>query len=255
MTGLVVASAALTRSGCCLANCSPSAASFFTSSKMPTRSSSTIVLLDAPLKREHPRLGDCSRPLTRAAASGQVRAGREACRIGAAAAKRDESDLPGMRVPPAGSPLNSAAMKQLMKDFKGFALSGNVLDLAIGVILGVAFNDVVQKFAQEVLLQLIGAIFGAPNFDNLSQLVNGAQIHYGRFITALVNFLLIAFSLLMIVKLLMRVGLNFRAQGNRECDFCKSFIPVDASRCMYCTSELTPSCPTDAARSPPSHPR
>ena len=100
-----------------------------------------------------------------------------------------------------------------------------------------------QKFAQEVLLQLIGAIFGNPNFDNLSQLVNGAQIHYGRFFTSLVNFLLIAFSLLMIVKLLMRVGLNFRAQGNRECDFCKSFVPVDATRCMYCTSELTPVVP------------
>jgi len=130
-----------------------------------------------------------------------------------------------------------------MKDFKGFALSGNVLDLAIGVILGVAFNNVVEKFAQDVLLQLIGAIFKIPKFDNVSQAVNGTQIYYGTLITALVNFLLIAFTLLMMVKLLMRFGLNFKAQGNRECDFCKSFVPVDATRCMYCTSEITPVVP------------
>jgi len=130
-----------------------------------------------------------------------------------------------------------------MKDFKGFALSGNVLDLAICVILGVAFNNVVEKFAQDVLLQLIGAIFKIPKFDNVSQAVNGTQIYYGTLITALVNFLLIAFTLLMMVKLLMRFGLNFKAQGNRECDFCKSFVPVDATRCMYCTSEITPVVP------------
>jgi large conductance mechanosensitive channel len=134
-------------------------------------------------------------------------------------------------------------MKQLMKDFKGFALSGNVLDLAIGVVLGVAFNTVVEKFAQDVLLQLVAAIFGNPSFDNLSQSVNGTQIHYGTFVTALVNFAIIAFTLLIIVKVLMRVGLNFRAQGNRECDYCKNFVPVDASRCMYCTGELTPVVP------------
>jgi len=134
-------------------------------------------------------------------------------------------------------------VNQLLKDFKGFALSGNVLDLAIGVILGVAFNNVVEKFAQDVLLQLIGAIFKIPKFDNVSQAVNGTQIYYGTLITALVNFLLIAFTLLMMVKLLMRFGLNFKAQGNRECDFCKSFVPVDATRCMYCTSEITPVVP------------
>ena len=57
------------------------------------------------------------------------------------------------------------------------------------------------------------------------------------------NFLLIASVLLLMVKLLMRVGMNFRAQGNRECDFCKSFVPVDATRCMFCTSEIEPVMP------------
>jgi large conductance mechanosensitive channel len=134
-------------------------------------------------------------------------------------------------------------MKQLIRDFKGFALSGNVLDLAIGVIIGAAFGGVVQSFAKDILLQLIAALGGNPSFDNLSVAVNGTEIGYGKFLTTLINFLIVAFTLLLMVKGLMRVGLNFRAQGNRECDRCKSFVPVDANRCMFCTSDLEPVVP------------
>ena len=134
-------------------------------------------------------------------------------------------------------------MKQLISDFKGFALSGNVLDLAIGVIIGTAFGGVVQSFADDVLMQLIAAIGGAPDFSRISQAVNGTEVYYGKFLTSFVNFLIIAATLLFLVKLLMRVGLNFRAQGNRECDYCKTFVPVDATKCMACTSELTPIIP------------
>ena len=134
-------------------------------------------------------------------------------------------------------------VKQFLKDFKGFALSGNVMDLAIGVIVGAAFGAVVDKFANNVLLQLIAAVFKVPDFTGLSQNVNGTEIQYGEFVAALVNFVLVAGSLLLVVRLLMRIGMNFRAQGNRECDFCKSFVPVDAIRCMYCTSEIEPVVP------------
>lgn len=134
-------------------------------------------------------------------------------------------------------------MKQLISDFKGFALSGNVLDLAIGVIIGAAFSGVVQSFADDVLMQLIAAIGNVPDFSRVSQGIRGTEIYYGKFITAFVNFLIIAGSLLLLVKALMRIGLNFRAQGNRECDYCKSFVPVDASRCMFCSSDLTPIIP------------
>ncbi len=127
-----------------------------------------------------------------------------------------------------------------MKDFKIFALSGNVVDLAIGVILGVAFGAVVDTFANNVLLQLVGAVVKLPDPSALSVGINGTEIEYGLFLAALINFLLIAVVLLLMVRLLIRVGMNFRAQGNRECDFCKSFIPVDATRCMYCTSEIVP---------------
>jgi large conductance mechanosensitive channel len=134
-------------------------------------------------------------------------------------------------------------MKHLISDFKGFALSGNVLDLAIGVIIGAAFGGVVQSFADDVLMQLIAAIGGAPDFSRISQAVNGTEVYYGNFLTSFVNFLIIAATLLFLVKLLMRVGLNFRAQGNRECDYCKTFVPVDATKCMACTSELEPVVP------------
>ncbi|MBK6872619.1 MAG: large conductance mechanosensitive channel protein MscL [Kineosporiaceae bacterium] len=134
-------------------------------------------------------------------------------------------------------------MGGLIKDFKGFALSGNVVDLAIGVILGVAFGAVVESFANDVLMQLVAAIFGEPDFSGISIAVGRGSIQIGKFLTALVNFLLIASVLLLMVKLLMRVGMNFRAQGNRECDFCKSFVPVDATRCMFCTSEIEPVMP------------
>lgn len=134
-------------------------------------------------------------------------------------------------------------MKQLLKDFKGFALSGNVLDLAIGVIIGTAFGLVVESFSDDILMNAIAALFGQPDFSSLTWKVGKGEIAYGAFLTVLVNFVIIAFALLMLVKALMRVGLNFRAQGNRECDYCKEFVPVDATRCKYCTSELVPEVP------------
>jgi large conductance mechanosensitive channel len=132
------------------------------------------------------------------------------------------------------------AVNNFLRDFKAFALSGNVVDLAIGVILAIAFGDVVKTFADNVLMQIIAAVFKVPDFSNVSQSLNGSQIQYGMFINALINFALVAGSLLLMVKLLMRLGLNFKAQGNHECEYCKSFVPVDATKCMYCTSDLEP---------------
>jgi large conductance mechanosensitive channel len=134
-------------------------------------------------------------------------------------------------------------MKRLLQDFKGFALSGNVIDLALGVIIGAAFAKVVESFAADVLLALVGAIFGKPNFDALTFSVGKGEVSYGKFLTTVVSFLIIAFVLLMLVKGLQRVGMNFRAQGSRECDFCKEFVAVDASRCKFCTSVLEPVVP------------
>lgn len=132
-------------------------------------------------------------------------------------------------------------MNKMLREFKAFAMQGSMLDLAVGIVLGVAFKGVIDALTDNILNPLIGAIFGKPNFDSMVATLNGGKIEYGTFITALVNFMLVALSLFAVVKLLamMRVA-KIRAQGTRECPYCRSFIPVDASRCMYCTSEVTP---------------
>jgi len=132
-------------------------------------------------------------------------------------------------------------MRDLWREFKAFALQGNALDLAIGIILGIAFKAVVDSVVGDILMNFIGAIFGKPNFDSLFFHVGNGEIDYGKTITATVNFLIIAIVLLVMVKLLARLNIaKLRAQGTRECPYCKTFIPVDASRCLACTSTVEP---------------
>ena len=120
-------------------------------------------------------------------------------------------------------------------------MQGNVLDLAIGIIVGLAFKAVVDSVVNDILMNFIAAIFGKPNFDALKFSVGQGEIEFGKTITALVNFLIIAFVLLLIVKLLAFLNVaKLRAQGTRECPYCRTFVPVDASRCPACTSEITP---------------
>ena len=93
-------------------------------------------------------------------------------------------------------------MKSIVKEFREFIARGNVVDLAIAVVVGAAFTQVVNAFAKDVVLQLIAAVIGNPNFDDLSIRVNGAEIHYGAFLTALVNFLIVAVAMFMVIKAL-----------------------------------------------------
>jgi len=91
-------------------------------------------------------------------------------------------------------------MNQLLKDFRDFVMRGNVLDLAVAVIIGVAFNAVVNSLVNDVLMQIIAVIFGQPNFDKLAFTINDGVIYYGRFLTAVANFLIIAATLFVIIK-------------------------------------------------------
>jgi large conductance mechanosensitive channel len=90
--------------------------------------------------------------------------------------------------------------KNLFKEFQAFVMRGNVLDLAVAVILGAAFGVVVNSLVQNILLRLIGAIAGKPNFSDLYFTINKSQIAYGQFITDLLNFLIIAASVFLIIK-------------------------------------------------------
>ena len=91
-------------------------------------------------------------------------------------------------------------MKGLVSDFRTFIMRGNVLDLAVAVIIGIAFNAVVNSLVNDVIMQIIAAIFGKPNFDNLTFNLGDGIIYYGKFLTALINFLIIAATIFVIVR-------------------------------------------------------
>ncbi len=132
-------------------------------------------------------------------------------------------------------------MKKMWTEFKAFAMGGNMFDLALGFIVGTAFAGLVESLAKNVLMQLVAAIFGQPDFSTLGVTVNNSRILYGAFLTDLVNFLLLALVMFGIVKLLKKAGLgNFRAQGQRECPYCKEFVAIDALKCKWCTADVEP---------------
>lgn len=132
-------------------------------------------------------------------------------------------------------------MRNAWNEFKAFALGGNMLDLALGFILGAAFAAVVESLANNILMQLAAALFGKQDFSDLVVTVNEAEIRYGAFITDLIAFLLMALVLFGIVKLLKAAGMgNFRAQGQRECPWCKEFVSIDALKCRHCTADIDP---------------
>lgn len=136
-------------------------------------------------------------------------------------------------------------MRALFRTFRNFAFSGSLVDLAVGVAIGAAFATVVESLVGDVILPLVAAIFGEPNFDALIVTVNGAEIRYGSFLTALVSFLLLALTIMVVVQAVRRATgrETAGAQGSRECDHCRSFIPVDASVCMFCTRDVEPLVP------------
>jgi large conductance mechanosensitive channel len=129
----------------------------------------------------------------------------------------------------------------MLKEFKAFALRGNVLELAVAVILGLAFNAVITSLVNDVIMNFIAAIFGQPDFSGLTLTVGAGVIQYGLFINAVVNFMLIALVLFFIVKAMNRaMGVSEEPPKMAECPFCRTSIPVAATRCPACTSELTP---------------
>ncbi len=132
----------------------------------------------------------------------------------------------------------------MFKEFKTFALRGNLLELAVGFVLGVAFFAVVQALVNAVIMQLIAALVGRPDFSSLSFELNGTPIRYGVFLTALVNFLLVAFVLFLLVRAANHAlhprGAPAEPPKTRECPYCYTPIALEATRCSACTSDVEP---------------
>ena len=128
-------------------------------------------------------------------------------------------------------------MGNLVKEFKEFAMKGNVVDMAIGVVIGGAFGSIVTSVVEDLITPIIGAIFGQPDFSAITL----GPIQLGNFINAVVNFLIIALCLFAVVKAINKLkkpAPEAPAPAPRLCPYCKSEIAEDATRCPHCTSEL-----------------
>jgi large conductance mechanosensitive channel len=131
----------------------------------------------------------------------------------------------------------------MLKEFKDFVMRGNVLDLAVAVIIGGAFGKIVGSLVNDIIMPLIGVVMGGVNFTDLSFPVGEATIKYGAFIQTIVDFLVVAFVIFLIVKAANSMKKTPppaapAAPTTKECPQCLSVIPIKATRCAHCTSEL-----------------
>ena len=135
------------------------------------------------------------------------------------------------------------SVKKFLKEFKAFALRGNVMDLAIGVIIGGAFQAIVASLTGDVISPLIG-LFAKTDFSDLVLTIRGVDIRYGAFVTAVINFVIMALVIFLFLKLINRLT-NFRKVEapkpevtTKKCPYCFSEIAIKATRCPHCTSVL-----------------
>ncbi len=137
----------------------------------------------------------------------------------------------------------------LVKEFKEFMNRGNVVDMAVGVVIGAAFKAIIDSVVADLISPLIGMIVG-QDFSSLSVTVNGSVFTYGNLIMAIVNFIIVAFILFLFVKGVnkMRAAAEAKKKKAEEevaaapttkiCPYCKSEIPIDATKCSHCTSDV-----------------
>ncbi len=131
----------------------------------------------------------------------------------------------------------------MIKEFKEFIMRGNVLDMAVGVIIGGAFGKIVGSLVNDILMPLAGTFMGGVNFSEQVSTINGVDIHWGLFIQTVIDFLIIAFVIFLIIK---AANAAKKAPApapaaeltTKECPRCFSIISIKATRCPNCTSEL-----------------
>jgi large conductance mechanosensitive channel len=148
----------------------------------------------------------------------------------------------------------------MLKEFKEFVLRGNVLDMAVGIIIGAAFGTIVASLVKDIIMPPIGLLLGGVDFANLfvllkvgspvgpyaslaeAQAAGAVTINYGVFINAVVSFLIVAFVIFLLIRNINRLKREEEAPPEepttKECPYCLSTIPIKATRCAFCTSEL-----------------
>jgi large conductance mechanosensitive channel len=134
----------------------------------------------------------------------------------------------------------------MLKEFRGFVLRGNLVDLAVAVVVGTAFTALVNSLVKSVFTPLIAAVFGKHDFSNLVFTVNGSRFLYGAFINSLITFVTVAAVMFFLVVKPANALIETFQSGEdvehpkRPCPECLSDVPVGAKRCAFCTSELAP---------------
>ncbi len=146
----------------------------------------------------------------------------------------------------------------MFEEFKKFAMRGNVVDMAVGIIIGAAFGKIVASFVKDIIMPPIGLLLGDVDFSNLfvnlsegsyatlaqAQEAGAATLNYGAFINTVVDFVIVAFAIFIVIRQMNRLKQPKEAAPaeptTKDCPFCLSTIPIKASRCPSCTSELQP---------------
>lgn len=146
----------------------------------------------------------------------------------------------------------------MFKEFKEFAMRGSVMDMAVGIIIGAAFGAIISSLVADVLMPPIGLLLGKVDFSNLYALLSAGQtpgpyaslaaaqqagavtLNYGAFINKIISFLIIAFSIFLLVRGMNRMKRKAEAPAptTKDCPFCTMAVPIKAVRCPHCTSEL-----------------
>lgn len=136
--------------------------------------------------------------------------------------------------------------KGFFAEFKKFIMRGNVIDLAVGVIIGGAFQAIVSSLVDDIVTPLLGIILGKVDFSSLAVKIGQATINYGKFITAIINFFIMALVIFAIIKVINDVSERLRKKPEEEepapttkvCPYCKSEIDIEAVKCPHCTSDV-----------------
>ena len=140
-------------------------------------------------------------------------------------------------------------MKNFINEFKKFAMRGNVIDMAVGIIIGAAFGKIVDSLVKDIIMPPIGVVLGKVDFSELKlMLTNEVSINYGNFINNVISFLIVAFAVFVLIKAINTLQEKMLADEKKEeiasapttkkCPFCCSEIAIKATRCPHCTSEL-----------------
>jgi large conductance mechanosensitive channel len=128
----------------------------------------------------------------------------------------------------------------MLKEFRDFAIRGNVVDLAVGVIIGGAFGKIVGSLVNDVLFPLIGLLLGGVNFAEKMITVGAAEVKYGAFVQSIIDFVIVAFVIFMMVRAMNRIQKPAPVADptTKDCPYCFTTISIKARRCPNCTSQL-----------------